>query len=149
MTSPALRYHIIDQHTIFDTFCSKLTSHWISHFRLRLRCQIALINPFILVQDILIIIFLILNKSRNTGSKCKTVNVTSLPTASKCFILTNYRCFLIWRDNDVTGATLPYHRSTYYRWYNLLEIDLSLNLTSQASPSMPNWSDKYVLAKLL
>ena len=39
-------YQILDKHTILDMFCSKWTSHNISHLWLCLRCDIALRNPF-------------------------------------------------------------------------------------------------------
>jgi len=32
----------LDRYTIFDKFCSKWTSHYISHFRLCLLCNISL-----------------------------------------------------------------------------------------------------------
>jgi len=35
-------YQILDKHTIIDMYCSKWTSHCISHFRLCLWCDIAL-----------------------------------------------------------------------------------------------------------
>ena len=40
------RYQILDKHTITDMFCSKLTSHRISHRRLYVQCDIVLRNPF-------------------------------------------------------------------------------------------------------
>ena len=62
MSSP---YLILDKHTIVDKFCWKWTCHGISHLRLRLRCDIALRNPFlqnksIIVQNVYIsVIFLL------------------------------------------------------------------------------------------
>jgi len=39
-------HQILDKHIIVDVFCSKWTSHRISHLRLCLRFEIALRNPF-------------------------------------------------------------------------------------------------------
>ena len=39
-------YQILHKHTIVYMFCSKRTSHCISHLRLLLGCNIALRNPF-------------------------------------------------------------------------------------------------------
>jgi hypothetical protein len=36
-----------------------------------------------------------------------------------------FNCFLMWRYNDVSFATFPNSRYTFYRWYALLEMVFS------------------------
>jgi len=61
MMSLTPRYQILDKHTIVNMFYSKWTSHRISRLRLRLRCDIALRNPFSQNKSTIVYIYLYIN----------------------------------------------------------------------------------------
>ena len=53
----------------------------------------------------------------------------------------------MWRYNDVNDVMLPNPWEKCCRWYILLEMDFSLHLSSEASPSKWNCSETSILPK--